>query len=94
MQVRDLFPFSIRISADEGPDSTHPSRMLFQKGNPFPSIKILSLQRSQEFSLETTYADKTELPHCMGQKISRFMVCIFLTIVKYFFFRNFYLQIL
>lgn len=85
MQVRDLFPFSIQISADEGLDSTHPSHVLFRKGAPLPSTKILSLQYSQEFSLETTYADKTELPHCMDNKISRFTVCILPSFNIYFF---------
>lgn len=74
MQVQDSFPFSIGFSSDKGPIGTGSNGMLFPKGQPIPSIKILTFQRSSLFRLEAFYANQNELPPGVPSKISSFTV--------------------
>lgn len=48
--------------------------MLFPKGHPLPSDKILALHRSNTFHMEAFYADPNELPPGVSPKISCYMV--------------------
>ncbi|GMH05316.1 hypothetical protein Nepgr_007156 [Nepenthes gracilis] len=73
-EVQDSLPFSIGLSSDEGPIQTLSNGVLFPKGHPIPSIKILTLHRSSTFHLEAFYADQSELPPGVSQKMSIFMV--------------------
>ncbi|KAL7213514.1 hypothetical protein ACSBR2_016109 [Camellia fascicularis] len=73
-EVQDSFPFSIGFSSDEGPIVTPSNGMLFAKGHPFPSVKILTLHRSNTFHLEAFYADPNELPPGTSPKISKFTI--------------------
>lgn len=74
LQVQDCFPYSIGFASDQGPISTLSSHVLFRKGHPFPSVKVLTFLRSSAFHLEAFYADENELPPSAPPKISSFMV--------------------
>lgn len=73
-EVQGSFPFSIGFSSDEGPIFTPSNGVLFAKGHPFPSVKILTLHRSNTFHLEAFYADPNELPPGTSPKISKFTI--------------------
>ncbi|GMP75459.1 hypothetical protein CsSME_00032543 [Camellia sinensis var. sinensis] len=73
-EVQDSFPFSIGFSSNGGPIFTSSNGVLFAKGHPFPSVKILTLHRSNTFHLEAFYADPNELPPGTSPKISKFMI--------------------
>ena len=76
LQVQDSFPFSIGFLANESPICTLSNGVLFPRGHPFPSVKILTLHRSNTFYLEAFYADPNELPPGTSPKISSFMVTL------------------
>ncbi|XP_008806739.2 heat shock 70 kDa protein 16 isoform X2 [Phoenix dactylifera] len=73
-EVQDSFPFSIGFASDEGPVSTLSSNILFRKGQPFPSVKMLTFHRTNTFTLEAFYANQSELPPGASPKISCFQV--------------------
>ena len=75
IQVQDSNPFSIGLSSDEGPICARSNSVLFPKGLPIPSVKILTFQRSNLFHLEAFYANLNELPPGTSPKISCFTVC-------------------
>lgn len=69
-EVQDSFPFSVGFSSDEGPVVTLSNGVLFPKGHPFPSVKMLTLHRSSTFHLDAFYAKEKELPSGSSTKIS------------------------
>lgn len=73
-EVQDSFPFSIGFSLEEGPISTLSNNILFRKGQSFPSVKMLTLHRSNTFHLEAFYADQNELPAGTSSKINCFKI--------------------
>ncbi|KAG1365334.1 putative Heat shock 70 kDa protein 16 [Cocos nucifera] len=73
-EVQDSFPFSIGFASDEGPVSTLSSNILFRKGQPFPSVKMLTFHRTNTFTLEAFYANQSELQPGASPKISCFQV--------------------
>lgn len=73
-EVQDSFPFSVGLSSDEGPVVTLSNGMLFPKGHPFPSVKMLTLHRSSTFHLEAFYANEKELPSGTSTKISNITI--------------------
>ncbi|KAK1582396.1 hypothetical protein Q3G72_014566 [Acer saccharum] len=75
-EVQDSIPFSIGIASDEGPICTasNPNGILFPKGQPIPSVKVLTFQRSSSFRLEVFYANPDELPAGVSSKISCFNI--------------------
>ncbi|GAB4830895.1 hypothetical protein Ancab_004921 [Ancistrocladus abbreviatus] len=73
-EVQDSLPFSIGFSSDEGQIRTLSNGVLFPKGHPIPSIKMLTLHKSGMFHLEASYADPSELPPGVSPKISTFMI--------------------
>ncbi|PSS10361.1 Heat shock 70 protein [Actinidia chinensis var. chinensis] len=73
-EVQDSFPFSIGFLANESPICTLSNGVLFPRGHPFPSVKLLTLHRSNTFYLEAFYADPNELPPGTSPKISSFMI--------------------
>lgn len=73
-EVEDSFPYSIGFAFEEGPACTLPNGMLFPKGHPFPSVKMLSLNRSSTFQMEAYYAKENELPPGTPTKISMFTI--------------------
>lgn len=75
-QVQDSLPFSIGIASDDGPINTMSSNVLFRKGQPIPSLKMLTLHRSSAFNLEAFYTNQNELPPGVSPKISSFQVRI------------------
>lgn len=75
MQVQDSIPFSIGFSTNDSAISAGPNGVLFPRGQPFPSVKVLTLQRSSLFYLEAFYANADELPSGTSLKIGSFMVC-------------------
>ncbi|KAL5775370.1 hypothetical protein ACOSP7_012927 [Xanthoceras sorbifolium] len=73
-EVQDSFPFSIGFSSDKGPICTLSNGILFPKGQPFPSVKILCLHRSSNFHMEAFYADQNELPKGVSPQVASFMI--------------------
>lgn len=73
-QVQDIIPFSIGFSSEEGPIGTGSNGILFRRGQPIPSIKLLTFQRSSTFHLEAFYANQQELPPGVQSKISCFTI--------------------
>ncbi|KAE8125563.1 hypothetical protein FH972_020352 [Carpinus fangiana] len=73
-EVQDVIPFSIGFSSEEGPICTGSNGILFPRGQPIPSVKVLSLQRSSSFHLEAFYANLDELPAGVSPKISCFTI--------------------
>ncbi|KAH9322941.1 hypothetical protein KI387_017580 [Taxus chinensis] len=53
--------------------------VLFPKGNPIPSTKMLTFFRSGNFTLDAVYADQRDLPPGTPLKISTFTIGPFLT---------------
>ena len=74
-QVEDSFPFSIGFASDEGPVCTSTQNILFPRGQPIPSVKLLTFRRDNTFHLEAFYADLSELPSGVPEKIGHFTVC-------------------
>ncbi|KAJ9153779.1 hypothetical protein P3X46_027182 [Hevea brasiliensis] len=73
-EVQDSFPFSIGFSSDKGPIGTESNDILFPKGQPIPSIKVLTFQRSSLFHLEAFYTNPNELLPVVSSKISSFTI--------------------
>ncbi|XP_075668105.1 heat shock 70 kDa protein 16-like isoform X1 [Castanea sativa] len=73
-EVQDMIPFSIGFSSEEGPIGTGSNGILFQRGQPIPSIKVLTFQRSSTFHLEAFYANQQEFPPGVSSKISCFTI--------------------
>ncbi|EXB50301.1 Heat shock 70 kDa protein 16 [Morus notabilis] len=73
-EVQDSLPFSIGLLLDESPIGTGTNGILFPKGQPIPSIKVLTFQRSSSFKLEAFYANPYELPPATSPKISCFTI--------------------
>lgn len=73
-EVQDSLPFSIGFLLDESPIGTGANGILFPKGQPIPSIKVLTFQRSNSFKLEAFYANSTELPPGTSPRISCFTI--------------------
>ncbi|KAK8618299.1 hypothetical protein V6N13_132294 [Hibiscus sabdariffa] len=61
-EVQDSLPLSIGLSSDKGPVCTLSNGVLFPKGHPFPSVKILTLHRTNMFNMEAFYVNSNELP--------------------------------
>lgn len=73
-EVQDIIPFTIGFLSDESPIGTGSNGILFPKGQPIPSAKVLTLRRSSVFHLEALYADPSELPAGASPKISCFRI--------------------
>ncbi|KAL8151190.1 hypothetical protein V2J09_020998 [Rumex salicifolius] len=76
-EVQDSLPFGIGFSLDNGPIRTLTNSVLFPRGHPIPSVKILTLQKSSAFHLEAFYANQNELPPGISPKISMYTVGAF-----------------
>ncbi|WOL15701.1 heat shock 70 kDa protein 16 [Canna indica] len=75
-EVQDSFPFSVTFAMDRGPITTVSSNVLFRKGQPIPSVKIVSFYRTNAvaFEMESFYANQSELPPGVPSTISCFQV--------------------
>ncbi|XP_007020850.2 PREDICTED: heat shock 70 kDa protein 16 [Theobroma cacao] len=73
-EVQDCIPFSIGCSSNESPISQGSDGVLFPRGQPIPSVKVLQLQRSSLFHLEVFYVNPNELPSDVSSKISCFTI--------------------
>lgn len=82
-QVEDSFPFSIALrwegpaltlEADEGCVPIQSNDVIFPKGNPIPSNKMLTFYRASTFSLAAVYADMKDLPPGMSPEIGSFTI--------------------
>ncbi|KAG9454052.1 hypothetical protein H6P81_006956 [Aristolochia fimbriata] len=73
-EVQDCFPFSIGFTSDDGPICTSSNNILFPKGQPIPSVKILTFHRTNMFRLDAFYVDPSELSSGLSPKISSFMI--------------------
>ncbi|RDX91229.1 Heat shock 70 kDa protein 16, partial [Mucuna pruriens] len=71
-EVQDANPFSIGLSSGEGPIAAESNGVLFPRGQPIPSVKVITFQRSNLFHLEAFYANPSELqlPPGTSPKIS------------------------
>ncbi|XP_027340928.1 heat shock 70 kDa protein 16-like isoform X2 [Abrus precatorius] len=73
-EVQDAIPFSIGLSSDEGPIFAGSNSVLFPRGQPFPSVKVITFQRNNLFHLKAFYANPNELPPGTSPKISCFTI--------------------
>ncbi|KAK7287503.1 hypothetical protein RIF29_00783 [Crotalaria pallida] len=74
-EVQDSIPFSIGLSSNEGPICAAGSNgVLFPEGQPIPSIKVITFQRTNLFHLEAFYSNQNELPLGTSHKISCFTI--------------------
>ncbi|KAE8670596.1 hypothetical protein F3Y22_tig00112123pilonHSYRG00045 [Hibiscus syriacus] len=71
--VQDSLPLSIGLSSDKGPICTLSNGVLFPKGHPFPSVKILTLHRTDMFNMEAFYVNSNELPG-LSPQLNTFMI--------------------
>lgn len=74
-QVQDVIPASIGFCTNEGPISALTSNALFRRGQPLPSVKIITLHRNSGFTLDAFYVDENELPPGTSTQIGSFEVC-------------------
>jgi heat shock protein 4 len=74
-QVQDVIPASIGFCTEDGPISTLSNNALFRRGQPLPSVKIITLHRSSGFNLDAFYVDENELPPGTSTQIGSFQVC-------------------
>lgn len=74
-QVQDAVPASLGFRMSEGPISTLSSNALFWRGQPIPSVKIVTLQKNSGFNLDAFYVDENELPPDTSTNIGSFKVC-------------------
>lgn len=79
-QVQDAIPSSIGFCTSEGPISTLPSNVLFQRGHPLPSVKVVTLHKNSKFKLDAFYVDENELSPGTSTKIGAFQVCYLLSL--------------
>ncbi|KAF4394583.1 hypothetical protein F8388_020408, partial [Cannabis sativa] len=73
-EVQDSLSFSIGLLVDGSPIGTGANGILFPKGQPIPSIKVLTFHRSNSFKLEAVYAYLDELPPDTSSNISCFKI--------------------
>ncbi|GJN39126.1 hypothetical protein PR202_gb28224 [Eleusine coracana subsp. coracana] len=71
-EVQDAVPASIGFCMSEGPISTLSSNALFRRGQPIPSVKIVTLQKNSSFNLDAFYVDENELPPGTSTSIGSF----------------------
>eukprot|EP00268_Persea_americana_P064397 TRINITY_DN846_c0_g1_i7.p1 TRINITY_DN846_c0_g1~~TRINITY_DN846_c0_g1_i7.p1 ORF type:complete len:859 (+),score=197.97 TRINITY_DN846_c0_g1_i7:321-2897(+) len=78
-QVNESFPFPIGFSwKGSGPESQNgiedhqQGTVVFPKGNPIPSVKVVTVYRSSTFSVDVHYADVSELQ--VPTKISTYVI--------------------
>ncbi|XP_057441185.1 heat shock 70 kDa protein 16-like [Lotus japonicus] len=77
-EVVDSIPFSIGLSSDEGLTRAGSNDALFLKGEPIPSVKVLTFECRKMLNLEAFYANPDEVPHGTSPKISCFTIGPFL----------------
>jgi heat shock protein 4 len=79
-EVQDSFPFPIALSwkgsapETEGEEEASPNSIVFVRGNPVPSTKMLTFYRSGTFSIDAFYAETNDLPVDTNPKISTFTI--------------------
>ncbi|KAL6873796.1 hypothetical protein ACP4OV_013878 [Aristida adscensionis] len=73
-EVQDAIPASIGFCTNEGPISTLSSNALFRRGQPFPSVKIISMHKNSSFNLDAFYVDENELPPGTSTRIGAFQI--------------------
>lgn len=74
VQVHDSIPFSIGLSSDGKAIPAGLDSVLFTKGQPIPSVKILTFEYCDLLHLEAFYANPDELPLEAYPKICCFTV--------------------
>ncbi|KAM0927731.1 hypothetical protein ACQ4PT_002683 [Festuca glaucescens] len=73
-EVQDVIPASIGFCTEEGPISTSSSNAVFRRGQPLPSVKIITLHRNSSFNLDAFYVDENELPPGTSTQIGSFQI--------------------
>ncbi|KAM1343181.1 hypothetical protein ACFX15_007083 [Malus domestica] len=73
-EVQDSIPFSIAFLIDEAPICPGTNGILFPKGQPIPSVKVLTFRRSSLFHLKAFYANPTEVPAGVSSDICCFTI--------------------
>lgn len=74
-EVEDSLPFSIGFHlSEDGPIHALPNGVLFPRGHPIPSDKVIKLRKSSNFKIEAFYVDESELPPGVSPKISNFSI--------------------
>lgn len=79
-EVQDSFPFAIGLSwkgaapETEGEEEVSSNNVVFVKGNPVPSTKLLTFYRSSTFAIDAFYAEAADLPPGMSPRIATFTI--------------------
>uniref|UniRef100_A0A7I4C387 Uncharacterized protein n=1 Tax=Physcomitrium patens TaxID=3218 RepID=A0A7I4C387_PHYPA len=79
-EVQDSFPFAIGLSwkgaapETEGEEEVSSNNIVFVKGNPVPSTKLLTFYRASTFAIDAFYAETSDLPPNINPKIATFTI--------------------
>lgn len=74
--LHDITPYDIKVQWESPPDDTDTDTELivFPRGNPIPSTKILTFYRKEPFDLEARYAAPAQLPGGINPWVARVTV--------------------
>ncbi|KAG6865525.1 hypothetical protein C0991_001847 [Blastosporella zonata] len=72
--IHDITPYPIKLQWTPEPDSTEEDKeiLVYPKGNPIPSSKVLTFFRKETFDLEAVYAEPSLIPTGINPWISKF----------------------
>lgn len=72
--VSDITPYPIKVQWTPEPDSQEEDKelLVYPKGNPIPSTKILTFYRKDAFELEAEYAEPSVIPTGINPWIAKF----------------------
>ncbi|KAG6827596.1 hypothetical protein H0H92_011193 [Tricholoma furcatifolium] len=72
--VHDITPYPIKVQWTPEPDSTDEDKelLVYPKGNPIPSTKVLTFYRKDTFDLEAVYAEPALIPTGINPWIAKF----------------------
>ncbi|KAG6918066.1 hypothetical protein DXG01_016723 [Tephrocybe rancida] len=72
--IHDISPYPIKVQWTPEPDSADEDKelLVYPKGNPIPSTKVLTFYRKDTFDLEAVYAEPELIPTGINPWISKF----------------------
>lgn len=71
-EVLDMNPFPIALTWERDGAST--TQVLFPRGNPLPSLKMLTFTRSQPFTVTAHYTDEADIPPSFSKALGTYTV--------------------
>eukprot|EP00898_Chlorokybus_atmophyticus_P007497 jgi/Chlat1/7749/Chrsp66S07221 len=75
-EVIDVYPYSVSFTWTNSGDAGNAlsTTVVFPKGNPIPSTKMLTFYRNDPFTIEAHYTDPKELPEGVTARIGTFHI--------------------